>query len=34
MGLDNQFPIELVNTPAGVEMVETFLGRLAYDVYT
>jgi putative toxin-antitoxin system antitoxin component (TIGR02293 family) len=34
MGLDNQFPIELLNTPAGVEMVETFLGRLAYDVYT
>ena len=34
MGLDNQVPIELLDTPPGIEMVETFLGRLAYDVYT
>ena len=34
MGLDNQAPTELLNTPVGVEMVETFLGRLAYNVYT
>jgi hypothetical protein len=29
MGLDNQVPIELLDTPPGIEMVETFLGRLA-----
>jgi uncharacterized protein (DUF2384 family) len=34
MGLDNQVPIELLDTPPGIEMVETFLGRLAYDVCT
>lgn len=34
MGLDNNCPIDLLDTPAGVEMVEEFLGRVAYGVYT
>ncbi len=34
MGLDRHRPIDLLATPAGIEMVETFLGRLRYGVYT
>jgi putative toxin-antitoxin system antitoxin component (TIGR02293 family) len=34
MGLDQRRPIDLLATPAGVEMVEDFLGRLEYGVYT
>jgi len=34
MGLNNQRPIELLETPAGVELVEDFLTRLEYGVYT
>jgi putative toxin-antitoxin system antitoxin component (TIGR02293 family) len=34
IGLDRHRPIDLLATPAGVEMVETYLGRMAYDVYT
>lgn len=33
MGLDNRRPIELLSTPAGVEMVEDFLRQLEYGVY-
>lgn len=33
MGLDHRRPIDLLATPAGVELVETFLGRLQYGVY-
>jgi len=33
MGLDQRRPIELLATPAGVELVEEFLGRLEYGVY-
>jgi putative toxin-antitoxin system antitoxin component (TIGR02293 family) len=33
MGLEGYKPIELMSTPAGVDVVETFLGRLAYGVY-
>lgn len=34
IGLDQQRPIDLLSTPAGVRMVEDYLGRLEYDVYT
>ena len=34
LGLDRRRPIDLLSTPAGVEMVESFLGRLEYGVYT
>ena len=34
IGLDRRRPIELLSTPAGVELVEDFLGRLEYGVYT
>ena len=34
MGLDQRRPIDLLATPAGVELVEDFLGRLKYGVYT
>jgi putative toxin-antitoxin system antitoxin component (TIGR02293 family) len=34
MGLDQWRPIDLLATPAGVEIVEDFLGRLEYGVYT
>ena len=34
MGLDQQCPIDLLATPAGVALVEEFLGRLEYGVYT
>jgi uncharacterized protein (DUF2384 family) len=33
MGLDNRKPIDLLATPAGTEMIETFLTRLDYGVY-
>ena len=33
MGLDQHRPIDLLATPAGVELVETFLDRLRYGVY-
>jgi putative toxin-antitoxin system antitoxin component (TIGR02293 family) len=32
-GLDRRRPIDLLSTPAGVELVEDFLGRLEYGVY-
>lgn len=32
-GLNRRRPIDLLATPAGVEMVEDFLGRLEYGVY-
>ncbi len=34
MGLDRRHPIDLLATPAGVEIVEDFLTRLEYGVYT
>lgn len=34
MGLNRQRPIDLLATPAGVELVERFLTRLDYGVYT
>jgi putative toxin-antitoxin system antitoxin component (TIGR02293 family) len=34
MGLDQRRPIDLLATPAGMEIVEDFLGRLEYGVYT
>jgi putative toxin-antitoxin system antitoxin component (TIGR02293 family) len=34
MGLNQRRPIDLMATPAGVEMVENFLERLDYGVYT
>jgi len=34
MGLDQRRPIDLLATPAGVSIVEDFLGRLKYGVYT
>jgi putative toxin-antitoxin system antitoxin component (TIGR02293 family) len=33
MGLNQRKPIDLLATPAGVELVEEFLGRLEYGVY-
>ena len=33
MGLNQRRPIDLLATPAGVEIVETFLDRLNYGVY-
>ena len=33
IGLDQRRPIDLLETPAGVELVEDFLGRLEYGVY-
>jgi putative toxin-antitoxin system antitoxin component (TIGR02293 family) len=33
MGLDRHRPIDLLATPAGVELVEDFLQRLEYGVY-
>ena len=33
-GLDQRRPIDLLATPAGVELVEDFLVRLEYGVYT
>ena len=34
MGLNQQRPIDLLGTPAGVELVEGLLGRMEYGVYT
>jgi putative toxin-antitoxin system antitoxin component (TIGR02293 family) len=34
IGLDQVRPIDLLTTPAGVKLVEEYLGRLEYDVYT
>jgi putative toxin-antitoxin system antitoxin component (TIGR02293 family) len=34
IGLDQQRPIDLLTTPAGVNLVEDYLGRLEYDGYT
>jgi putative toxin-antitoxin system antitoxin component (TIGR02293 family) len=34
IGLDQQRPIDLLTTPAGVKLVEDYLGRLEYGVYT
>ncbi len=34
LGLDQQRPIDLLQTPAGIKLVEDFLGRLEYGVYT
>ncbi|MPY76327.1 MAG: DUF2384 domain-containing protein [Alphaproteobacteria bacterium] len=33
IGLEQRRPIDLLETPAGVELVETFLRRLEYGVY-
>src|SRR5260370_9472837 len=33
-GLNQRRPIDLLSTPAGVELVEDFLERLEYGVYT
>lgn len=33
IGLDQRRPIDLLSTPAGVEIVETYLDRLTYGVY-
>ena len=34
MGLDRQVPLALLQTPAGVDLVNAFLTRLEYGVYT
>ncbi len=34
MGLDGQRPVELLRTPEGAELVNDFLVRLEYGVYT
>jgi putative toxin-antitoxin system antitoxin component (TIGR02293 family) len=34
IGLDQQRPVNLLTTPAGVKLVEDYLGRLEYDIYT
>ena len=34
LGLEQRRPIDLLRTPAGVKLVEDFLGRLEYGVYT
>jgi putative toxin-antitoxin system antitoxin component (TIGR02293 family) len=34
IGLNRQRPIDFLTTPAGVQLVETYLGRLEYGVYT
>jgi putative toxin-antitoxin system antitoxin component (TIGR02293 family) len=34
IGLDQRRPLDLLTTPAGVTLVEDYLGRLEYDVYT
>lgn len=34
MGLDQRRPIDLLSTPAGIELVEDHLERLEYGVYT
>ena len=34
MALHQRRPVDLLSSPAGVEMVEQLLGRLEYGVYT
>jgi putative toxin-antitoxin system antitoxin component (TIGR02293 family) len=34
IGLDQQRPVDLLTTPAGVKLVDDYLGRLEYNVYT
>jgi putative toxin-antitoxin system antitoxin component (TIGR02293 family) len=34
IGLDQRRPIDLMATPSGVELVEDYLGRIEYGVYT
>jgi putative toxin-antitoxin system antitoxin component (TIGR02293 family) len=34
IGLDQERPVDLLTTPAGVKLVEDYLGRLEYNVYT
>jgi putative toxin-antitoxin system antitoxin component (TIGR02293 family) len=34
MALDQRRPIDLLATPAGVQLVEDLLGRIQYGVYT
>ena len=34
LGLEQRRPIDLLSSPAGVELVEEFLGRIEYGVYT
>ena len=34
IGLDQRRPIDLMTTPAGLELVEDYLGRIEYGVYT
>jgi putative toxin-antitoxin system antitoxin component (TIGR02293 family) len=34
IGLDHRRPIDLMATPAGLELVEDYLGRIEYGVYT
>ena len=34
IGLDQERPIDLLDTPAGTELVESYLGRMIYSVYT
>ncbi|MGY4335017.1 putative toxin-antitoxin system antitoxin component (TIGR02293 family) [Bradyrhizobium sp. LB7.2] len=33
IGLDQRRPIDLLATPAGIELVKQYLTRLAYGVY-
>lgn len=33
IGLDQRRPIDLLSTPAGIELVEDYLERLEYGVY-
>ena len=33
IGLDQRRPIDLLATPAGIELIEQYLTRLAYGVY-
>jgi putative toxin-antitoxin system antitoxin component (TIGR02293 family) len=33
IGLDNRRPVDLLSTPAGVELVEDYLARIDYGVY-
>lgn len=34
IGLDQRRPIDLMTTPSGLELVEDYLGRIEYGVYT
>lgn len=34
MALDERRPVDLLSSPAGIEMVEQLLGRMEYGVYT